>query len=115
MRLVADRFAVQDDDRAFDLATGRRVTLIVADAGAVSDQLQWTARCDALHVLRHRAVAPLLDYELVGESSRFEAWGCGAIVGRRDHDEAVATNATQWLQACGLSIGNQQPGSICVG
>src|SRR4051812_35301614 len=59
MQLVADRFAVHEDGRAFDLATGSRVTLTVGTAGGVSEQLRWTARCGMLRTLRHRAMAPL--------------------------------------------------------
>ena len=69
---------MHEDGRAFDLATGARVTLIVGSAGGVSEQLRWIARCDTLRALHHRAIAPLVDFGLVGESSRFEAWRCGS-------------------------------------
>jgi DNA-binding NtrC family response regulator/tetratricopeptide (TPR) repeat protein len=112
MQLLADRFAVDDDGRAFDLSTGGRVTVIVGSAGGVSEQLRWTARCDALHSLRHRAMAPLLDYGLAGESSRFEAWGCGGVSGSRDDREAIQSRATGWLRGCGLSIGSPQSDAV---
>ncbi len=107
MQLVADRFAVHEDGRAFDLATGARVTLVSGSAGGVSEQLRWTGRCDALRALRHRAVAPLVDFGLVGESSRFEAWGCGGV--RRGHENGPSLHAiaTRWLRACGLSVGGR--------
>src|SRR4051794_23766732 len=114
MQLVADRFAVHDEGRAFDLATGARVTLVVGSAGGISEQLQWTARCDALHSLRHPAMAPLLDYGLVGEFSRFEAWGCGQVSRGRHDDDAVRSRAARWLRACGLSTGSERSGAICV-
>ena len=78
MRLVADRFASDDKGDAVDLATGARVLLIAGTAGGVSDQLRWNQRCDMLHALGHRAIAPLVDFGLVGECSRFEAWACGS-------------------------------------
>ena len=74
MRLVADRFAVHEDGRAFDLATGARVTLITSSAGAVSEQLQWIECCASRRRTRHCAGPSLVDYGLLGEASRFEAW-----------------------------------------
>jgi DNA-binding NtrC family response regulator len=112
MRLVADRFAVHEDGRAFDLSTGARVTLIIGSAGGVSEQLRWTQRCNALRTLRHRAMAPLVDYGLVGESSRFEAWGCGGALRRRDDGHAVHASAARWLRACGLSPGRRLSDSL---
>ena len=111
MQLVADRFAVHEDGRAFDLATGARVTLIIGSAGGVSEQLRWTARCDTLRALHHRAIAPLVDFGLVGESSRFEAWRCGAV---RAGEEAgsLHARATRWLRACGLSAEPLLPDAI---
>jgi DNA-binding NtrC family response regulator/tetratricopeptide (TPR) repeat protein len=115
MRLVADRFAVEDDGRAFDLSTGARVTLIVGSAGGVSEQLRWTARCDALYALRHHAMAPLLDYGLVADCSRFEAWGCDGGSVAREGSNAVRVRATTWLRACRLSIGGDEVDRIHVG
>src|SRR4051812_23329418 len=60
MQLVADRFAVHEDGRAFDLATGSRVTMTVSTAGGVSEQLRWDARCEVLRTWRHQALAPLV-------------------------------------------------------
>jgi hypothetical protein len=113
MQLVADRFAVRDEGRAFDLATGAPVTLIVGSAGGISEQLRWTARCDALYSLRHPAMAPLLDYGLIGDCSRFEAWGCGDPSRERDVNDAVHSRVTGWLRACGLSIGHPQSHAVC--
>ena len=77
MKLVADRFALHQDGRAFDLATGARVTLTIGSAGGVSEQLRWAEHCASLRGVRHHAKAPLVDFGLCGESSRFEAWGSG--------------------------------------
>ena len=111
MQLVADRFAVHEDGRAFDLATGARVTLIVGSAGGVSEQLRWIARCDTLRALRHRAVATLVDFGLVGDSSRFEAWRCGSVRAGKEAGSLHA-RATRWLHACGLSAGPLLPDAI---
>ena len=83
MQLTADRFAMHEDGRVFDLSTGARVTLNIGKAGGVSEQLRWTEHCAALRGLHHRARAPLLDFGLVGETSRFEAWGSGDPQGTR--------------------------------
>src|SRR6185503_10556294 len=70
MQLVADRFVVRDgeDRRACDLASGSDVVLAVGNAGGVSDQLRWTDRCSALRALQHHAIAPLVDFGLLGEA-----------------------------------------------
>src|SRR5438876_407056 len=97
MRLVADRFACGDDGDAVDLATGARVLLIAGTAGSVSDQLRWNERCDLLHALGHRAIVPLLDFGLVGEHSRFEAWACGpSWPGSADEARGVHARATRF-------------------
>src|SRR3954464_3598391 len=103
MPLVADRFAVHEDGRAFDLPTGSRVTITIGSAGGVSEQLRWTARCEQLRTLRHHAIAPLVDFGPLGETSRFEAWGCGAVVRGRDQGKEVHARAARWLRACGLT------------
>jgi len=74
MQLAADRFAVHDDGRAVDLATGTRVVLIVGEIQTAAEQLAWSVRCDLFQRLRHQAIAPLIDYGLLGRTERFEAW-----------------------------------------
>jgi DNA-binding NtrC family response regulator/tetratricopeptide (TPR) repeat protein len=107
MHLVADRFASDDNGDAVDLATGARVLLIAGSAGGVSEQLRWNARCDTLHALRHRAIAPLVDFGLVGECSQFEAWGCGRPWrGSADEARSVHARATRFLRAMCVSAGN---------
>ena len=60
MQLVADRFVIEDEGHVLDVATGLRVTLTVGSAGGVSEQMRWTQRCEGLHKLQHRAIAPLM-------------------------------------------------------
>src|SRR5262245_43788955 len=112
MQLVADRFAAHEDGRVFDLSTGALVTLVIASAGGVSEQLRWVERCSVLRALRHPAMAPLVDYGLLGVSSRFEAWGCGCAARRRSDERAQHQRATQWLRACGRSVAAYRPGSM---
>ena len=71
------RFAIIDDHRVLDLATGERVALTITKSAAPSEQRRWAVRCDGLHKLHHRSLAWLLDYGTIGESQRFEAWDCG--------------------------------------
>jgi transcriptional regulator with GAF, ATPase, and Fis domain len=112
MQLVADRFAAHKDGRVFDLSTGAPVTLVIGSAGGVSEQLRWGERCDALRALRHPAMAPLIDYGLFGVSSRFEVWGCGGALRRRDDGNAIHARASRWLRACGRSAAACRPDSI---
>ena len=97
MQLAADRFAVDEDGRAFDLATGARVSLKIGSAGGVSEQLRWTEHCDSLRGLHHRATASLVDFGLLGEASRFEAWSGG-------HPERDAHHCGSRMAECGLRI-----------
>ena len=114
MRLVADRFVVDRSERderlamdpAVDLATGARVVLGIGIAGGVSEQTRWTLRCDGLHRLHHRSIAPLLDFGMIGESSRFEAWRCGGTWrGSPDVARDVYARADRFFRSNGLTIG----------
>ncbi|MFI5178938.1 MAG: hypothetical protein ACHQO8_10260, partial [Vicinamibacterales bacterium] len=111
MPLVADRFVVQDDGCAWDLATGARVSLSSAAAGDAADQRKWLLRCDGLHRLRHRAIAPLVDFGLLGVAQRFEAWACGAPW-RGAADVAIRAQrlVAQFMEAADLTSGLESPG-----
>lgn len=105
MHLVADRFAVNDDGRTIDLATGGEVLLVIETGGGVSEQLRWTTRCDVLWRLRHRALAPLIDYGPIGESSRFEAWSSkGAWLGAPHAAVLALDEVRRVFGAVGLSL-----------
>jgi len=101
MELIADRFALSEDSRAFDLATGAGVRLIVGSAGGVSEQLRWTDTCAVRRALRRRARPVLVDFGLVGECSRFEAWSSN-YPARED-----TTRGELRIQDCGLRIVEQ--------
>jgi DNA-binding NtrC family response regulator len=77
MELLADRFVVGDGGTALDLATGDRIELTITAAGGETDQRRWALECDARQKLRHPAFAGLVDYGIVGDSQRFEAYPVG--------------------------------------
>jgi hypothetical protein len=115
MQLVADRFVVRDgeDGRACDLASGSDVVLVVGSAGGVSDQLRWTDRCGTLRALQHHAIAPLVDFGLLGEASRFEAWSCGpAWAGAAQVSASTRDRVKQFVNAAGLSSGELADGCV---
>jgi DNA-binding NtrC family response regulator/tetratricopeptide (TPR) repeat protein len=107
MQLLADRFVVDEEQPAIDLATGDRVLLTITSAGGPSDQRRWALRCDVLQKLHHPSIARLIDYGPIGESRRFEAWRCGGEWRGPDaRSEAVRGGASAVLRACGLSAGS---------
>ena len=115
MQLLADRFAFDDGDdkRAVDLATGARVVVCIGSAGGMSDQMRWTLRCDGFRSLQHHAIAPLVDWGIVGESSRFEAWLCGTPwAGSPQEARSAQEVAKQFLHASGLSAGDLAAGCM---
>src|SRR5215204_3537969 len=115
MQLVADRFVVLDREGgcAFDLATGERVVLLVSSAGGPSDQRRWVERCSAFRALHHPSIARLVDFGLVGEVSRFEAWACGAAwSGASAIASSTCSDVSAFLSAVGLTPGALAPGSV---
>ncbi len=104
MELVLDRFAVNGQDEAIDLATGDAVQLRRSTAGGASEQAIWAARCARFAALRHPAIARLVDYGISGEMRRVEAWAATApavIVGAER--AAAIRSAEAFLGAEGLS------------
>jgi DNA-binding NtrC family response regulator len=105
MECVADRFVETPDGGIVDLASGERVLLTVASAGGETEQRRWMIRCDLFQKLHHPAIAMLIDYGLIGEGQRFEAWGCSELW--RGSDAAAASTsraARSFLEACELTI-----------
>ena len=116
MNLVADRFVVHDDGRTIDLTTGTLVALSTGCAGGVSAQVRWVQRCDVLRALHHQSFAPLVDFGVIGEASRFEAWQCGAAWrGASEVARTVGDRARQFLEASGLSVEGTSARSIHIG
>ena len=77
MDLFADRFVVHAPTKnglAFDLATNRSVWLRVGACGGDAACRHWTSRCDELFRTADRKSTRLLDYGLVGQAEKFEAW-----------------------------------------
>jgi len=104
--LVADRFLVCDRDTTIDLASGERVQLIVSASGGVADQARWASRCDRFARLRHRSIAPLVDYGPLGDVRRFEAWRSdGQWCGSSHERDRVRSNVEEFLCANGWTSG----------
>jgi DNA-binding NtrC family response regulator len=113
VELFANRFAIVDERRAIDLATGRHVLLMAASAGDPSEARRWAVRCDVLHKLQHRCLARLVDYGSIGRSERFEAWSCGpAWTGAREPALQIRMRAESFLHACGFANGSEGAGSV---
>src|SRR5262249_7722898 len=65
---------------------------------------RWDARCAWLHTLQHRALASLVDYGLVGDCLRFEAFDCGSLRRRAPFEgRAVYDRAARFLHGTALS------------
>ena len=105
MTAVADRFIETPGGRVIDLATGADVVLTISSAGGPTDQLRWAARCDWFQQLFQPSLARLLDYGLIGETRRFEAWQCCLSQSGAPSKEAsrTACSAAAFLRACGLT------------
>src|SRR5580693_5185524 len=113
MALLADRFVVDEDQRPLDLATGDRVVLTISSAGAETEERRWALRCDGLQKLHHPSIARLIDYGVVGESKRFEAWRCDERWrGPASAAETSCARAATVLSACGLVSGSLTPASV---
>lgn len=113
MELIADRFVAIEGCRVVDLATGHAVQFVIGTAGGESEQVRWAARCRVLQNLHHQCIARLVDYGAIGESQRFEAWGCGArFVGAGAERERALVRAAAFLRARGLTVGRAAAVSI---
>ncbi len=80
--------------------------LLASTAGGPREQTRWTLRCDRWARLYHPAIARLVDYGIVGEMRRFEAWRCGPPWqgGRAAAAQAVG-QASAFLRANALTEG----------
>lgn len=104
MQLVADRFIVDACGRGIDLATSARVCLRLSNAAADGEQSQWAERCAWLSTLVHPVLAPLLDYGLLGEAKRFEAWAAvGPWSGATGAARSALTQVSRFLEDSGLA------------
>jgi DNA-binding NtrC family response regulator/tetratricopeptide (TPR) repeat protein len=106
VELVADRFVVMHDGRAVDLSTGEEIMLLASTAGGPTEQTRWAIRCDRWSQLYHPAIARLVDYGIVGEMRRFEAWRCGPPWrGSQAAGEQAIGQVAAFLRANGLTEG----------
>jgi len=77
MDLFADRFVVQalaKNGCAFDLAINRSVWLRVTARGDDERCRRWTMACDEAFRTADQSSGRLIDYGLIGEAEKFEAW-----------------------------------------
>src|SRR5262245_33567750 len=111
MDCVVDRFVETTNGELVDLATGEHVLMRIASAGGEAEQRRWTIRCDLFHKLHQPAIATLVDYGLVGEGRRFEAWRCSGPACEIGDATTVARAAASFLEACGLTTNDGQPGT----
>ena len=117
MQLFADRFVITGGSNgahhAVDLATGGPVTVLTSTAGGSSDQMRWSLRCDRFFRVRHRCIARLIDYGLIGPITRFEAWRCGERwTGSSRIAAATLAHAAMFLHATGASDRNLSPADL---
>jgi len=86
VHIVADRFVVDDDDTAEDLATGSAVRLRMLSPAGALDEALWVERCAALCGVGDPHIDRLIDYGVVDAGRRFEALAtpsAGRASGRR--------------------------------
>jgi len=115
VELVADRFVVAPHGRVIDLASGDDVALITSVPGGPAEQTQWALRCDWFFRLRHRAIARLVDYGVLGGTERFEAWRCGGPWrGSREETDRVLGIAASFLRANGMTQGTLSESAVRV-
>jgi DNA-binding NtrC family response regulator len=114
MKCVADRFVETANGDIVDLATGERVLLTIASAGGDTEQRRWMIRCDLFQKLHHPAIAMLIDYGLIGEGRRFEAWRCSEPWRGGETAAANAARAVRsFLDACELTIDADEASAVC--
>ena len=114
MELIADRFAADDRGRTFDLATGKRVCMILSSAGGPAEQVAWAERCAWFATFMHPSIAPLVDYGSLGETQRFEAWradpGWHGSPGAAEQvvccaNRVLTANGRAHLHGCSVQLG----------
>ena len=111
MQLIADRFAVDDRGHAIDLATGERVSVVVSTAGGPTEQARWAERCAWFARLAHPSLAQLVDYGVLAETQRFEAWAAQSL-----WPGAAAAAEQALARACRFLVANSRsPGAGAVG
>lgn len=103
--LIADRFVALTPTRWFDLGTGERALLRVEPLAAMDAQASWADRCALLCGLWHPALAPCIDFGVIGDTHRFEAYRTHSrlpapAAARAAHAQVVE----QFLDAAGVPL-----------
>lgn len=104
--LLADRFLVGDRRPATDLATGDTAFVRIERSEEGLAQQAWAERCAALTMVWHPWLAECLDFGLVGDARRFEAYRLvpGAAPGAR-RARTLRAEVRAFLAACDLDPG----------
>lgn len=122
VELFADRFIVTDVEaerrtapaapgvpgptmrRAIDVSCGELITLVHSSAGGPSEQLRWSLRCGRFASIHHPHVSMLIDFGLIEEGRRFEAWrGVDPWNGDPREAERARDRTTTYLSASDLT------------
>jgi DNA-binding NtrC family response regulator/tetratricopeptide (TPR) repeat protein len=102
--IIADRF-VASGPAWLDLATGSIVRMHIAQAGAVRDQLIWSARCSLQANLRHPLLNPLVDFGIVDRLRTFEAYEPrGPARASGSAAELLLAHAVRFLEAHAVEL-----------
>ena len=108
---LADRFLPLAHALHLDLATGDRAWLRVAPALRGVKAVRWAERCAALTTLWHPGMAECLDFGLLGEKTRFEAYRVNGLLSQRLAPPIDARHARarveEFLIACDIAPGIQ--------
>ncbi|HEX2444360.1 MAG TPA: sigma 54-interacting transcriptional regulator [Vicinamibacterales bacterium] len=97
--------AVSDGYRHLDLATGRVVCVRRMPAGDARDQTDWLDRLARLTSLWHPHLVPIVDFGLVGQNERFEAFALTRPTTLRADVVCAIRSALWFLRAVGASSG----------
>jgi DNA-binding NtrC family response regulator/tetratricopeptide (TPR) repeat protein len=103
MRVFADRFLLDDAD-VVDLATGEVVRLSVEPSPSRQTIAERLRLCDAIAVLRHPLLAPLVDYGLA-EDTWFEAHAAAPPLRASDGQaRRLALHLVRFLREHGIEL-----------
>src|SRR5688500_4186771 len=102
--LLADRF-LHKDDGWFDIATAKRVAVVVRPAGPRRAQIEWAERCAMLAVLRHPLLLPLIDYGATSAATLFEAFALQPpLIASPVVLSPLVRHGTRFLEAHGIPL-----------
>ena len=108
---LGDRFLPLGRSLHLDLATGDRAWLRVAPAVHGLEAVRWNERCAALTTLWHPGMAECLDFGLLGQDTRFEAFRVDRLLPHRHaapfDARRVRERVEEFLITCGVVPGSE--------